>query len=130
MVLLLAACSPRELPPQLAYTPGPAYRLDGQMLITERYSVETPGGWRVIAGPAEDPYTFQFVAPDNEALIVLSDHRIENPPQPLNATASTLAIRRAEAQTGEGPLYAVLTAPAEDIGTQQPVLETLMESIR
>ena len=130
VLLLLAACSPRELPPQLSYTPGSPYTLDGHTLTTALYTVEAPDGWRVIAGPAEDPYTFQFVAPDNDALIVLSDHAIENPPQPLNADAAALETQTIEARGGESPLYAVLVAPAADIGAHRPTLDALIESIR
>jgi hypothetical protein len=130
ILLLLAACSPRELPPQLSYTPGPPYTIDGRTLTTGIYTVETPDGWRVIAGPAEDPYTFQFVAPDNDALIVLSDHEIENPPQPLNADAAVLETQAVEARGGESPLYAVLVAPADEIDAHRPTLDTLIESIR
>jgi hypothetical protein len=129
-LLLLAACSPRELPPQLSYTPGPPYTLDGRTLTTDIYTVETPDGWRVIAGPAEDPYTFQFIAPENDALIVLSDHAIENPPQPMNADAAALETQTVEARGGESPLYAVLVAPKDEITTHRPTLDSLIESIR
>jgi hypothetical protein len=129
-LLFLAACIPRELPPQLAYTPGPPYTLDGRTLVTDIYTVETPDGWRVIAGPAEDPYTFQFVAPEDDALIVLSGHAIAEPPQPMNADASTLAAEHVEALAGETPLYAVLVAPEGEIRTYRPLLDALIGSIR
>ena len=130
VLLLPTACSPRELPPQLSYTPGPPYTLDGRTLVTDRYIVETPDGWRVIAGPAEDPYTFQFVAPDNDALIVLSDHEITDPPQPLNVGAGTLMTENTQIQTGDTPLYAVLVAPAADIDGHRPTLDELIGSVR
>ena len=130
VLFLLAACSPRELPPQLSYTPGPPYTLDGRTLTTAVYTVEAPEGWRVIAGPAEDPYTFQFVAPDNDTLIVLSDHEIDNPPQPLNADATALETQAVEARSGDSPLYAVLVAPSDDIRSYRPLLDALIGSIR
>lgn len=130
LLFLLAACSPRELPPQLSYTPGPPYTLDGRTLITDIYTVQTPAGWRVIAGPAEDPYTFQFVAPDNDTLIVLSDHAIDNPPQPQNADASTLVSENVEAQAADTPLYAVLIAPDGEIDAHRPILDAVIGSIR
>lgn len=130
LLLLLSACSPRELPPQLSFTPGPPYTLDGLTLTTAIYTVEAPDGWRVIAGPAEDPYTFQFVAPEDDALIVLSDHAIENPPLPKNADAAALETQAVEARGGESPLYAVLVAPADQITAHRPLLDTLIGSIR
>ena len=130
VLLFLAACSPRELPPQLSYTPGPPYTLDGRTLTTGIYTVEAPDGWRVIAGPAEDPYTFQFVAPDNDALIVVSDHEIENPPQPKSADAAVLETLETGAQAGATPLYAVLVAPADGIQSYRPLLDALIGSIR
>ncbi len=130
LILLLSACAPRETPPQFAYTPGPPYTLDSRTLTTGIYTVETPDGWRVIAGPAEDPYTFQFVAPDNDALIVLSDHQIENPPQPLNADAGALVVETTEASAGDTLLHIVLVAPADEIRAHRPLLDALIASIR
>jgi len=82
---LMVGCIPaREVPPQLSATPAQSYQVTEDTLTTFLYSVTPPDGWRIIAGPAEDPYTFQFINPDDTALIVLSNHDLtpEELPRP------------------------------------------------
>ena len=130
LVLLLAACTPREVPPQLAYTPGPAYTLTRHELMTELYTVETPPFWRVIAGPAEDPYTFQFVSPENDASIVLSDHPVDTPPAPLGADPAALAISRTDVSLNGRVIYVVLISPPEQEAEYASVRDAVVASLR
>ncbi len=130
LILALAACSPRETPPQLAFTPGPAYTLTDRLLVTGAYTVETPPAWRVIAGPAEDPYTFQFIAPDNDALIVLADHEITDAPRPLSAGEHDMTETTAEGRAGDRRIYAVLVASSADSRALMPLLDAVIASLR
>lgn len=130
LLLLLAACAPREVPPQLAYTPGPAYTLTIHELMTEIYTVETPPLWRVIAGPAEDPYTFQFVSPENDASIVLSDHPVDIPPAPLGAERAALAISRTDILLNGRVIYVVLISPPEQEAKLAAVRDAVVASLR
>lgn len=131
ILVLLSACSPRETPPQLAFTPGPAYRLTDRTLITDLYSVETPSGWRVIAGPAEDPYTFQFVAPDNDAIIVISNHEITTPPVPLGVdTTSEMSPRTTQLEVGGQTITVMLVAPSILTEVMTPTLDRVVASLR
>lgn len=126
LVLLLAACSPRETPPQLAYTPAPAYTLSDRLLTTDVYAVEPPAGWRVIAGPAEDPYTFQFVAPENTAIILVSDHDVAEPPVPLGADAAAISVQTVRADE----VYVILIASEDAIEALSPVRDAVVTSLR
>ncbi len=131
VLFVSAACSPRETPPQLAFTPGPAYRLTDQTLITDLYSVETPPGWRVVAGPAEDPYTFQFVAPDNDAIIVISNHEIATPPVPLGVEAgSVMSPRTIQLEVGGQAITVMLVAPTTLTEGLTPTLDRVVASLR
>jgi len=74
MLLMLSSCVPaRDVPPQLSATPAQSYQVTDEALITDLYRVTPPDGWRIIAGPADAPFTFQFINPDDTALIILSD---------------------------------------------------------
>lgn len=118
------------MPPQLAYTPGPTYHLDARWLTTAIYSVETPDGWRVIAGPAEDPYTFQFVAPDNTALIVVTESELSAPPMPAGTSADALTVETASVEIAGRMLYVILVAPVERQDVFVPIHDAVRDSLR
>lgn len=130
LLLLLSACSPRETPPQLSFTAAPPYTLTENRLVTGLYTLDTPSGWRVIAGPAQDPYTFQLITPENDALIVVSDRGIDNPPMPSGADASTLEIAAAERNLDGRTIYVVLVAPRAQSDTLIPIRDAVVGSLR
>lgn len=97
MLWVLAGCIPaRDVPSQLSATAAPAYSVFGDTLITDIYTVTLPKGWRIIAGPAEDPYTFQFISPDNTALIMVSNRQLTVESLPIPAA---LELERHEVAT-------------------------------
>lgn len=130
LIFSLAACSPRELPPQLAATAAAPYILTDSELRTGLYTLVPPAGWRIISGPAEDPYTFQFIAPENDALIVVSNHAQPNPPVPAAASADTLAIQPQTLDLNGTTLHIVLVAPQEALDSLLPLQNALITSIR
>lgn len=126
----LASCAPRESPPQLEFTPGPAYVITQDELRTDAYTVTTPRDWRVVAGPAEDPYTFQFVAPDNRALIALSVRPLDPPPVMQGVARSDVEAHTTEVDGALGTVYAVLVAVRGEIDAFAAVFAEVVASVR
>jgi len=93
MLLMLSSCVPaRDVPPQLSATPAQSYQVTDEALITDLYRVTPPDGWRIIAGPADAPFTFQFINPDDTALIILSDRPLNPRELPHPARLSEYPI--------------------------------------
>jgi hypothetical protein len=132
LALLTAACVPaRDVPPQLSATAAPPYVISADGLSTARYQVRPPAGWRVIAGPAQDPYTFQFVNPADSALLVVSDRAMADDALPRPAG---LPVPSEQALVLRGPadapafVYAVgAPSEAEALGV---ILARVAESLR
>lgn len=129
-VLLITSCAPRESPPQLDFTPGPAYVITEDELRTDAYTVTTPRDWRVIAGPAEDPYTFQLIAPDDRALIALSVRPLDPPPVMQGVALDDLVTRTAETAGPLGAVYGVLVAAPGEIDGFAEVFAAVVASVR
>lgn len=132
LLMVLAACVPaRDVPPQLSATAAPPYVISADSLSTARYQVRPPAGWRVIAGPAQDPYTFQFVNPADSALLVVSDHAFADEALPRPAG---LPVPPNQALVLHGPadapalVYAV-GAPGE-AEALRVILAQVVESLR
>ncbi|MBK9124174.1 MAG: hypothetical protein IPM16_13800 [Chloroflexi bacterium] len=130
VALLFAGCAPRESPPQLDFTPGPAYVITEDEVRTAAYTVTTPREWRVIAGPAEDPYTFQLVAPEDRALIALSVRPLDPPPTMQDVALDDLVTRTAQTAGPLGTVYAVLVAAPGEIDGFAEVLAAVVASVR
>lgn len=129
ILLTAAGCAPREQPPQLAYTAGPPFTLTDSELITQRYRINTPAGWRVISGPAEDPYTFQFVRQDNRALIAISPAPFSEMPVPLALADSQPASRSLTREINPAlTLYMVIVADSDALPDLEAFAQTLLES--
>lgn len=134
---LLVGCIPaRDVPPQLSATPAPSYQVTGDSLITEKYALTPPNGWRLIAGPAEDPYTFQFIAPDNTALIVISDRVLTPELLPLPAAlgmereAATAVIQPVIHPDSQRTLYAGYISPPPQAEAIAAELRQLLDTLR
>ncbi len=136
ILCLLVGCIPaRDVPPQLEATAAPAYQFIGETLQTDLYTVTPPEGWRLISGPGQDPYTFQFVNPDNTALIVLSDHVLTSDSLPIPAGLSitrdeaTTAVQSAAMGTGT-TIYAGAISHPDSADLLVMVLGQIIESLR
>ncbi|MCU0464467.1 MAG: hypothetical protein MUF38_07830 [Anaerolineae bacterium] len=112
LALALVGCvGAQDVPPQLAATAAPSYSITEAGLNTDRYSIVPPLGWRVIAGPAEDPYTFQFVQPEDTALMVVSDRPLtaESLPRPAGLAdvpdGEVVAGTQAVSRDGQPDIY-------------------------
>jgi hypothetical protein len=129
LAMLTAGCAPREQPPQLDYTAGPPFTLTDSKLITERYRISTPTGWRVISGPAENPYTFQFVRQDNRALIAISPAPFSEMPLPLALTDLQPASMSLTREIDAGlTLYMVVVADPDSLPDLQSLAQSLLET--
>jgi hypothetical protein len=110
VLALLSGCIPAQnVPPQLAATAAPPFVITDERLYTERYSVQPPRGWRVIAGAAEDPYTFQFIHPDDTALVGVAVRAIADRelPRPAGLTVAPEQAWVGRVAQGEIALFAV-----------------------
>lgn len=130
VALAAAGCAPRESLPQFDFTPGPAYVVTKDEVRTDAYTLTTPRQWRVIAGPAEDPYTFQLVAPENRALIALSVRPLDPPPVMQGVALAGVVTRTAQTTGPLGAVYAVLVAAPDEIDGFAGVFEAVVASVR
>lgn len=67
VLLLLAACVPAQVPPQLAHTPGASITIDEDTINAGDFTVGYPRGWRVVKlNVAGTPAWFSFISPDDD----------------------------------------------------------------
>lgn len=128
---VMTGCIPaQDVPPQLSATAAPAFIITDKALITDTYTLTPPWGWRVIAGPAENPYTFQFVSPDNDALLMVSDRALT--PDSL-AMPAGLTISREQALAeveARGEIYGGFIGHPDRGDELREELSKLLDSLR
>lgn len=96
--LLLSACVPVNVPPQVEYTPGAPFTVTADEFIGDSFRIIYPEGWRVITNEASRPLTVIFASPDNDALLMIASGAITDPPAPpaaqgeLHTESETLEI--------------------------------------
>jgi hypothetical protein len=79
--LVLIGCIPaQELPPQLAFTPGAPLTINATYIQFAGVRVEYPLEWRVITSAAETPESLLLIAPQGDALLMLSRYPAQTPP--------------------------------------------------
>jgi hypothetical protein len=126
----LTACIPPQLPPQLAYTPGPAAVIRDHFVdMPSGYQVLRPANWDVQLSAANAPEALLLIAPDKEAVIIISTQ--QNYPLPDISTIPSehrIIIDREIAVAGL-PLYLWLITTAEHQDISVEVLDLLTESI-
>jgi hypothetical protein len=126
--LVLAACVPASPPPQLAHTPGAPVVVTNERLYTQYFSVVRPAGWRVTTSAANVPLAVTFVAPEGDALMIVTN-LLWDEPTPEVAPDVTLR-RRTEQFTRNGvTLTAYLVAPAAKWDAMTDRFEQVIDSI-
>jgi hypothetical protein len=126
---LLAACVPSAPVPQLTATAGPSFVVSDGRYQSDQISIVVPQGWRVISGPADGTLRVILVPSGDDALLLISDQPIEQPPTPPNATAD---MRHTYDQIDSGGriLYVYYTAPADDLDARVAEFMAVLDSIR
>jgi len=115
MLLMLAACVPATVPPQLNATPGAAVVVTDGRYDAGAFSALRPDGWRVVTSAADAPPSVIFVAPDDTALIMLTTGVIGEPPRPTALTDTPLRDRLERVTLVDGQTLTVYaTAPAAE----------------
>jgi hypothetical protein len=129
ILLLLSACIPARTPVQLEYTPGPAVQVMDSTYDAGTFEVAYPDGWRVVTSAAGDPIRVIFVAPENDALIMVGEGLTEAP-APAGYTGE-LSSERREITLDDGTvIVAILNAPPENWDARLALFERMVESIR
>lgn len=126
-LLLISACTPAEVPPQLTQTAGPAFTVAEGIYRNDHWQAAYPDGWRVISAAASDRIGVIFVAPDDCTLILLSEAE-SVPPQPPGCSDET--VSEAEIITaGDHTVYVTWVAESARADTVRSTIERVLESI-
>ncbi len=123
---LCAGCVPADVPPQLAFTPGPAVIVDAARYQSTFLSVRVPQGWRIVTAPAEQPDFVIFVAPDNDALMQFSARPIDPAPV-LNTIPQEQQNTFTATRNG---LYALLVCESTACDRFAPLFKAVVESLQ
>jgi hypothetical protein len=129
LLLLLSACIPARTPVQLEYTPGPAVQVMDSTYDAGTFEVAYPDGWRVVTSAAGSPVSVLFVAPENDALIMVGEGLTEAP-APAGYTGDLRSERREVTLEDGTMIVAVLNAPPENWDVRLALFEGVAESIR
>jgi hypothetical protein len=129
-VLILSACVPAQLPPQLAYTPGAAAVVDtGLVEMPSSYRIPRLDGWDVQLSAANAPESVILIAPDKQAIIIVSP----DPNYPLPETASIPAENRfivdEVIELSSQPLYLWLMTTSEQSESRTAEFIQLVEAV-
>lgn len=128
LLLLLSACIPARTPEQLAHTPGPAVQVMDSLYNAGVFEVRIPDGWRVVTSAAGDPIRVIFVAPEDDALIMVGEGLTEAP-APAGYTGELRSERR-EIELDDGAvIVAILNAPPENWDARLALFERVVGSI-
>ena len=129
LLLLLSACIPARTPEQLAHTPGPAVQVMDSTYDAGAFEVMIPDDWRVVTSAAESPISVLFVAPEDDALVMVGEGLTEAP-APAGYTGE-LRSERGEVALEDGTvIVAILNAPLENWDARLALFERVVESIR
>lgn len=129
LLLLLAACIPARTPEQLVHTPGPAVQVMDSSYHAGAFEVMIPDGWRVVTSAAESPIRVLFVAPEDDALIMVGEGLTEAP-VPAGYTGDLRSERR-EIPLDDGTvIVAILNAQPENWDARLELFEHVVESVR
>ncbi len=126
-VILLGACVPAQLPPQLAYTPGPPLVVDAQQIETEQFTAWVPAGWEVVTSAAASPQSVILIAPDAFALIMLGGDGAQTPVLQVDGKIST--VQRRLTLDNSTSVVAVLLTAADNETLYLPVFEQVLASV-
>lgn len=84
LLLLLAACVPAQVPPQLAHTPGPPITITEDTITTDVFTVRYPRGWRVVKlSVAGAPPWLAFISEDDTLRIEVRAEPFDDETVPL-----------------------------------------------
>ncbi|MAS34959.1 MAG: hypothetical protein CL610_13200 [Anaerolineaceae bacterium] len=129
LVSLCAACVPATVPPQVAYTPGPAVQVIDGLYDSGVFRVQYPADWRVITSAAGDPVHVIFAAPDGDALMIVGE-QVDSAPAPAGY-AGPLQSEQREIMLADGVMVTVILNAAPDDWAQRLALfEQVVASVR
>ena len=84
LLLLLSACVPAQVPPQLAHTPGPPITITEDTITTDVFTVRYPRGWRVVKlSIAGAPPWLAFISEDDTLRIEVRAEPFDDETAPL-----------------------------------------------
>jgi hypothetical protein len=127
-LLLFSACIPARTPAQLEYTPGPAVQVIDHIYDAGAFHVAYPDGWRVVTSAATSPVSVIFVAPENDALIMVGEGLTEAP-APAGYTGDLRSERREIPLDNGVVIVAILNAPPENWDARLALFEEVVGSI-
>ena len=128
LIISLGACVPAQVPPQLAHTPGPAVVVAAGEVRLGRFTAWLPPGWQVITSAASDTPSVIILAPDEDALMMLSEAITEAPAPAVSGPVTTL-----ERQLSFGDnlhVTVTLNSAADAVTRYQPIFQQVLESVR
>jgi hypothetical protein len=126
LIFLLAACIPARTPDNLRNTPGPAVVVTDRMYDAGVFTVQYPGGWRIVTGPAGAPTSVVFVAPDEVSTIRLQMGTFDQ--AQLDGKLQT-DVRQVTLNDGTA-LTAVGSAPAKTWDSFQVIYKQVLASVK
>lgn len=128
MIVLGAACVPAQVPPQLAYTPGPPLIVAVQQIETEQFTAWLPPGWEVVTSAAASPQSVILISPDSVALIMLGGDGAQTPVLQVDGEVST--VQRRITLDNNISIIAVMLSSAEQEALYLSVFEQVVNSLR
>lgn len=128
VAVIAAACVPASPPPQLFHTPGAPVTVTDEHLETQYFTVQRPDGWRVVTSAADVPLAVTFIAPEEDALIIVTNLLWQEPAPDLPPEVTLR--RRTEQFNRDGvTITAYLVAPAGKWDAMTDVFERVMASV-
>jgi hypothetical protein len=129
-LVLMVACIPAQLPPQLAYTPGPAAVIEADFVeMPSGYRVPRPAHWDAQLNAADAPEALTLIAPDKGAVIIISTHQnYPFPDIPTIPAESQIVVSRETAISGS-QLYLWLITTSDYLDLHLETLSRLRENI-
>jgi hypothetical protein len=126
LILLLAACIPARTPDNLRDTPGPAVVVTDRSYDAGTFTLQYPGGWRIVTGPAGAPTSVVFVAPDEVSNIRLQVGALDTAQLDGKLQTDVRGLTLADGTR----LTAVGSAPAKSWDSFQPIYEQVLASVK
>lgn len=128
LLIACGACVPAAVPPQLAYTPGPAVRIMDHYYDSGTFQARVPAGWQVVTSAAVQPVSVIFAAPEGDALIMLGES-LDSVPDPAGYSGALRQQRQTVTLANGVQVMAALNAPPENWDARLTIFQDVIASL-
>jgi len=132
LLIGVTACgriAPATPPAQLSHTPGPPVTIADGTYTSIAFTVDYPGGWRVVTSPAFSlPWTV-FASPADDAVIVVAVDPDDTDVTPANAIDPITRLEDTITLPENTITVALITSNTQ-IETFRPIFEAVVASMR